>query len=322
MKKVLVTGGAGFIGQAVCKVLIKNGYEVTAFDIDNKTHKDFFENPNYLPKVNKIRGSILDAPMIDNIVRGHNFVIHLAAALGVQYTDNRPRECLNTNIMGTVNLLEACVKERVKKIILSSSSEIYGEPIKTPIEEDDKKNPMSVYAVTKLAGEEYLKAYFSFYKLDYGIVRFFNVYGPNQVAQFVIPKFINAFLNNEAPVIYGSGEQVRSYCYVDDVAYGVLKILENNSEYKIFNIGNDSEPISVKDLAFKIRAILKKENIEIKSVKIENSDRKAEREIYNRVPSIDRAKKILGYKYSVSLEEGIKKTAECGKLCSNWIREI
>lgn len=320
-RAVLVTGGAGFIGQAVCAALTGRGYTVTALDIDNITHKCFFDDPVVLPQVKKVRGSILDAPFIDSMMRGQDMVIHLAAALGVHYTDNRPRECLNTNIMGTVNILEACVKERVKKIVFSSSSEVYGEPERVPIVEDDRKNPMSVYAVTKLAAEEYLRAYNSYYKLDYGIIRFFNVYGLHQVAQFVLPKFVRAVQAGEAPVVYGDGSQVRAYCYVDDAAVGVVKVLESTAAEKVFNIGNDTEPVSVLELARRVAQVLGRPELAPRIVPFSESDRKPGREIYNRLPSLERAKQILGYAPTVSLDEGIRRVA-ASDISADWHRQV
>jgi len=232
----------------------------------------------------------------------------LAAALGVKRTEARRLECLYINVQGMVNVLEACVKNKIKKIVFSSSSEIYGNQNKMPILEESPVNPISNYATTKLIGEEYLRAYFEAYSLNYSIVRFFNVYGERQREHFVIPRFVNAVCNDEPPIIYGDGKQVRSFCYVSDAAKGIVNALfceEANGE--VFNIGNNSEPISVEILAQKIISLNGIDSLIPQFIALEDSDRSKEREVYDRVPSIEKAKKILGCKPSVGLEEGLLK---------------
>src|SRR3990172_8996844 len=181
-KKVLITGGAGFIGHTMAKYFASKGLEVKTFDL--------FQPPKTVGE--HIVGTIMFPDELYKAMKGCDYVVHLAAVLDV------------------------AVKAGIKKIVLSSSSEVYGEPAKTPISEDDKTFPKSVYAVSKLAGEEYVKAYHQTHGLDYSIVRFFNVYGPGQVAEFVLPKFIRAAMIGTPPIINGDGKQVRSFCYVDD----------------------------------------------------------------------------------------------------------
>src|SRR5713101_2181442 len=184
MPKVLVTGGAGFIGSEITKVCLTAGLDVRVFDLQ----------PARIPNASEVlTGSILDPYEISLAVRGCDYVIHAAAALGVQRTEFNRLECLYINIQGTVNVLEAAVKEKVKKILFTSSSEVYGNGDgTTAIHEESSLNPKSNYAVTKLTGEEYLQAYHQDYGLDYSIVRFFSIYGVNQIDQFVIPRFVKA----------------------------------------------------------------------------------------------------------------------------------
>ena len=158
--KILITGGGGFIGTAVKNILIDNGHYVRLLDINLKDHSS--EN-----RVENIQGSILDKYIVSEAVKGCDAVIHLAAMLGVKKTDTLPLQCLNINIEGSVNIFDACVKERVKRIVFSSSSEVYGESSSEYISEDNPIKPKSVYAVTKIAGEEYLKAYAKNYNLDF-----------------------------------------------------------------------------------------------------------------------------------------------------------
>jgi UDP-glucose 4-epimerase len=226
--------------------------------------------------------------------------------LGVQKTDNNRLETLYVNIQGTLNFIEACIKEGIKKIIFCSSSEVYGDQSILPIAEGNPLNPKSVYAVSKIVGEEYCRAYSEMYGIKYNIVRLFNVYGEYQREEFVLPKFIQRIVNDEPPVIYGDGEQVRSFCYVEDAARGLVDALFIDRESEVYNIGNDREPISIKDLAFKLIQLTGK-SIQPEFVDYKHSDRESSREIEKRIPAIEKAKQVLGYEPQYSLEEGLKR---------------
>ncbi len=313
-QKVLITGGGGFIGTSIAKNLVAKGLEVRLFDVD-------FSRGNY-PEVEKVTGSVLNVGALYNAARGCNYVVHLAAMLGVRRTEEKRIECLNINILGTINVLEACLKEKVEKILFSSSSEIYGEVSGPPVEEDSQKHPVSVYAITKLAGEEYLKAYQVRYGLKYSIVRFFNVYGPGQVAEFVMPRFIKRVLDNKPPVIYGEGSQIRAFCFVEDAVEGASRaLLAPEGDNQIFNIGNDKEPITMKDLAHKIIALSGKK-LEPEYVPMDESDRQSEREIKRRIPCIDKARDLLEYEPRFSLEQGIKKVMDSDSIVETWAENI
>jgi|TARA_B100001971_G_scaffold163256_1_gene153652 UDP-glucose 4-epimerase len=298
MACILVTGGAGFIGAAVANKLTSQGHKVKLLDlVVNKN------NP-----ADSYVGSILDPYFVSTVMRGCDYVIHLAAALGVNWTEARRLECLYINIQGMVNILESCVKENIKKIIFTSSSEIYGNQNNVPINEDAPVNPISNYAITKLVGEEYLRAYSESYPLKYSIVRLFNVYGEHQSNKFVMTKFLNSVCDDKQPVVYGDGKQVRSFCYVSDAAKGIITTLfSQDSAGEIFNIGNDAEPISIKGLTEKIVHLSGKKHISPEFVPMENSDRTKEREVYKRIPSIEKAKKVLKYQPEVGLDEGVKR---------------
>ena len=294
--KVLITGGAGFIGTAVARAAVRRGLEVRLFDIA----------PCTLDGVDAVRGSILDRHAIAEAAEGCHAVVHLAAMLGVRKTDLRRLECLNINIEGAVNVFEAAIRAGVERVVFASSSEVYGEPAEMPISEDTPLNPRSVYAVTKIAAEEYLRAYGLRHGLDYRIVRFFNVYGVGQVAEFVLPRFVKAALNGHPPTIYGTGEQIRCFCYVDDAAEGIcLALLNGEANGMALNIGNDEEPISMKDLAKKVLEIAGIRR-ELRYIELAESGRQDGREIYNRVPNLTRARSVLGYQPRVSLDEGIR----------------
>ena len=313
--KVLITGGGGFIGNAVKEILLKNGHHIKLLDINLREESDRSD-------VENIQGSILDKYIVSEAVKGCDAVIHLAAMLGVRKTDTLRLQCLNINIEGSVNIMEACVKERVNRIIFSSSSEVYGESNHEFISEDSPIQPKSVYAVTKIAAEEYLKAYAKNYDLDYSIVRFFNVYGCGQVAEFVLPRFVHMVQNNLSPVVYGLGDQIRSFCYMEDAAQGVYKALTNkNGINQVFNIGNNFEPISIKELA-KVVIDLSGRKLEPKFVDMHESDRETSREIYARKPDISKAQELLDFHPEFLLADGISKVMASGGSSETWYEPI
>ena len=184
MSKILITGGEGFLGKRTAEILSEMGNEVICFDITT-FKKDEDKNLPY----EKVLGSILNSYDLDRAMKGCEIVIHFAALVGVRVTEKKSLDCLHINIQGTSNVLDAAVKNKVKKIIFSSSSEVYGEQNKFPIFESANLTPKSNYGISKIVGEEYVKAYNKLYDIKFNICRFFNLYGPNQKEDFVIPKF-------------------------------------------------------------------------------------------------------------------------------------
>jgi UDP-glucose 4-epimerase len=317
-KRVLITGGGGFIGTHIAIDLAKKGFKIRLFDLDFNNFDVLCQKLGHNFEVQKIKGNVLDTITLTTAVNGCDYVVHAAAMLGVKNTEEKKLDCLNVNILGTINVLEACVKEKIKRIVFTSSSEVYGEPVEFPIKETNSTSPVSLYGVSKLAGEEYMKAYQKKHGLDFSIVRFFNVYGPGQVAEFVMPRFIKKVLNNESPVFYGAGSQVRTFCFVEDAAQGVSRVLtEENGRNQIFNIGNDEESISMKDLAEKVIKISGKD-LKPVFVDMEDSDREASREIHKRIPTIYQARQLLKYQPQFSLENGIKKVIESDCIFDTW----
>lgn len=311
--KVLITGGAGFIGSAIATELLANGIDVRLLDIRPSSN---------VPDTEFAQGSILDKYIVSEAVDGCDTVIHLAAMLGVRKTDQLPLQCLNINIEGSINVFDACVMHGVKKVIFSSSSEVYGEADSDFITEESPLKPKSVYAVSKIAAEQYLRGYARKYGFDSTVVRFFNVYGVGQVAEFVVPRFIKMAIENVAPTVYGTGDQVRSFCNTRDAARGVyLALTSGASSGEVFNIGNDSEPISIKELAQMVIDISGKD-FEIEYREMGHSDREGGREIYMRRPDISKAKRLLGYEPRVRLEDGIRELFEKGNIAETFFEPV
>ncbi len=301
MARILVTGGSGFIGKEIVYQLLNRGHEINILDL---YWKDELANVTYF------KGSVADKIIVSKAVAGCDYVVHLAAILGVANSTRNPLECLDVNINGTRNVLECSVIHKVKKVVFSSSSEVYGEPLSNPISEDTVRQPKSEYGVSKVVGEEYVKAFCKEHGLNYGMVRFFNVYGPEQLSRFVVPIFIDKALSNQPVKVYGEGNQVRSFCYVEDSARGLIEVLFNQeANQQVFNIGNSSNEISMLELAKLVLRIAGKSEEPV-CIPIEDSDRTREREIFRRIPDTSKAARVINFEAKIGLEEGIKRVID------------
>ena len=319
LKRVLVTGAAGCIGMAVCKELLRRNVQVVFFDLYEQINrvKEYVDSRNIF-----FFGSILDKSSLREAIRGCDAVIHLAAYLGVRRTELNRLRCLEINIEGTKNVLDAAIQSKMKKIVFASSSEVYGEPSQNPVTEETVTQGKTIYAISKLAGEELVKAYNAEHNsLNYTILRYFNTYGPFQIAQFVIPKFIHNVLKDKPPIIYGNGKQKRSYNFSEDTARGTVDALYTvATDNLVLNIGNSDELISLVDLAQKVIHISGKKDILSPKIlnNFQGTDRNRSREIFHRYCSTEKAKNIIGYESKVPLEVGIEKVISRGVLQPKW----
>ena len=316
-KKVLVTGGAGCIGYQVCRLLEKKKIKVLLFDLPEKIQKIGIKNTKYLSYFN---GSIMDKVSLEEAIKNCDAVVHLAAYLGVNRTEKNKTRCIEINIIGTKNVVDVVNNNRnIKKIIFASSSEVYGEPISNPVSEKDITQGKTVYAITKLAGEEIIKANYEYKKLKYVILRYFNTFGPYQVAQFVVPKFISLIRKNKRPTINGNGNQTRSYIYSKDTATATVDcLLSQKTNNKTINIGNSESKISIINLS-KMIANLMNKNFKSKfNLTFKKGDRKKSREIYNRICAVSLAKKLINFKPIYTMKQSILETIRENKNFENW----
>ncbi|MEK6801403.1 MAG: NAD-dependent epimerase/dehydratase family protein [Nitrospirota bacterium] len=315
---VLVTGGAGCIGIQVCRELDRRGIEVHLLDLGEQIARVRKALPE---KAKVFYGSILDISSIREAMDGCGAVIHLAALLGVRRTEVNRLRCLEINVDGTKRVLDCAIQHRIKRLVFASSSEVYGEPTENPITEDTITQGKTVYAVSKLAGEELCIGYAQRYpELEYVILRFFNAYGPYQAAQFVLPKFIQNAMTGKPIVINGSGDQIRSYCYTEDTARGVVEaLLRPEAGSQVINLGNSDRPISLKELADLVVRVSGNPSVEIKYAgDFQGTDRHASREIHRRYCSGEKAKQLLGFESRVSLEDGIRRIIEMNSIFDKW----
>ena len=228
-KNILVTGGLGFIGSHIANELL-NQNQVTIIDNLSTGKLSNIENINH-ENLTLIKENLNDVDL-DSALDGTDYVFHLAAMASVPLSVEKPVECNLINVNATVKLLNACVKNDVKKIVFSSSSAVYGENRNMPLKETELPMPSSPYAASKACCELYLKSFYESYGLNYTALRYFNVFGPNQDknSQYaaVIPNFISAILENEQPVIYGDGEQTRDFVFVKDIAKANINASESD----------------------------------------------------------------------------------------------
>ncbi|MBI4001239.1 MAG: NAD-dependent epimerase/dehydratase family protein, partial [Nitrospira defluvii] len=313
-----VTGGAGCIGIQVCRELDRRGIEVHLLDLGEQIARVRDALPS---RVKVFYGSILDVSSIREAMDGCGAVIHLAALLGVRRTEVNRLRCLEINVDGTKRVLDCAIQHRVKRLVFASSSEVYGEPIENPITEDTITQGKTVYAVSKLAGEELCIGYAQRYpEFEHVILRFFNAYGPYQAAQFVLPKFIQNAMTGKPIVINGSGDQIRSYCYTEDTARGVVEaLIRPEAGGQVINLGNSDRPTSLNELADLVVKASGNPAVEIKYAgDFQGTDRHASREIHRRYCSGEKAKRLLGFESRVSLEDGIRRIIEMNSIFDKW----
>ena len=305
-KKVfLVTGGTGFIGSNICKLLVKKNYSVKIFD--NNSRGSLSKIKNIKNKIKFIKGDIRNYKSVNKAIKNVDAVIHLAYINGTKNFYKIPVKILDIAVRGVLNVIDGCIENNVKELYLASSSEVYQTPIKIPTDESevlkipDIYNPRFSYGggkiLTELMGVHYGKKYFK--KLI--IFRPHNVYGADMGLDHVIPEFIKKFkkLSNKNFKIQGTGNEIRSFIYIEDFIQAFNLILNRGKHLNIYNIGT-SEKVKIKDLAYKLSKILKKKIILKKSSLTKGSTK-------IRVPDINKIKKI-GFKQKYNLEKGLRKT--------------
>ena len=312
--KYLITGGAGFIGSSLAENLVHGDNEI--YILDNLSTGSASNLSNIKESLSFFQGNILDHDLVNKLVSECDYVIHFAAALGVFNIINRPLESLQTNLKGTENVLESANKYR-RPILLASTSEIYGKNNKVPLSEDDDRvigHPLKSrwsYSEAKAIDESLAYFYYLNNELPIRIVRFFNTVGPRQVGNYgmVVPRFVTAALRNEPLQVYGSGEQIRCFCHVDDAVSAVLQIMESESAIgQVFNVGNDHQ-ISIINLANRIIEITSSKS-QIMMVPYSIAYPVGFEDIQRRVPDISKIKKSIGWAPQIGLDQIIKDIAK------------
>lgn len=306
--KILVIGGAGFIGSHVVDELTREDVkEIVIYDNFFRGTMDNLRNALRDPrvKVYEVGGDICQTDILDSAMEGVDYVIHLAALWLLQCYEY-PRAAFDVNIRGTFNVLEACIKHNVKKLIYSSSASVYGDALEIPMTERHPYNNKTFYGATKIAGEQMCRAFHHRYSLHYVALRYMNVYGPRQdykgVYIAVIMKILDRLDQGLPPIVYGDGSQSYDFVYVSDVARANICALKSTSNDKFYNIGMGIQT-SIKELCGIILKITGKDY----EIQFEPTGQTF---VTNRVGSTDKAKNDLGFEAKISLEQGLRSLIE------------
>lgn len=297
MSKILVTGGAGFIGSNIVRFLVDQGYRVSVLD---NFSSGYLSNLEPYTAVEIINGDIRDDDAVSRGVKGADAVIHLAASVGNKRSIDNPILDSEINVIGTLRILEACRKACVPKIVYSSSAGVFGELKKLPIAEDHPIDPNTPYGTSKLGGEKLCLSYAHLYKIEAICLRYFNVYGPNQRFDEygnVIPIFTFKMLRGESPAVFGDGEQTRDFVNVHDVAGANLKALKATGISGAFNIASGTS-VSINRLINLLKEI-SGFNLPI------NYDPPRSGDVKDSLADISAANKALGYEPSITIEKGL-----------------
>jgi UDP-glucose 4-epimerase len=308
--KYLITGGAGFIGSHLAEKLIERGDKVQI--LDNLS-------TGQLDNINKISGKldfkqedILNQSLVESLVSECDYVVHLAAALGVLNIVQSPLQSLKTNVQGTEFVLSAANKFG-KPVLIASTSEIYGKNEKVPLNEEDDRiigHPLKSrwsYSEAKAIDESLAYFYYLENRLPIRIVRLFNTVGPRQIGNYgmVVPRFVNAALKNEPLFVYGSGDQVRCFCHVTDAVKALLLVMDSDKAVgQVFNVGNNSQ-ISIMELAKKVIEITGSKS-SIEKIAYEKAYPEGFEDMQMRVPDISKIKQVLGWEPKINLDQIIK----------------
>lgn len=301
--RILVTGGAGFIGSHLVDRLMKKGYEIVVLDNFFSGNIENIKHHSESEMFHLVKGDVRSSDDVKEAMSDVEAIFHLAAIVSVPISIENPLLVNDVNVRGTLNLLDAGLKSDVKRFIYTSSCAVYGEVDRLPIDELCPTNPISPYAVSKLAAEYYCKVFFENYGLDTLCLRYFNVYGPRQVGNSyggVITKFINRLKHTKPPIIYGDGEQTRDFVYINDVVEAdILALNCRHCSGEAINVGT-AKPTTINELANLLIEIFGQAPVKPVYATAREGD------IQNSHADIRKAERKLGYKPKITLTEGIK----------------
>ena len=316
MAKVLITGGAGFIGSHLSEELLNRGEEVFVIDDLSTGSIENIEHLKNNPKFHYTIDTIKNEPLLAELVDRCDVVYHLAAAVGVKLIIESPVNTIETNIYGTELVLK-CANKKKKKVMVASTSEVYGKNNNVPFKEDydvvlgSTKNGRWSYACSKAIDEFLALAYWREKKLPVVVVRFFNTVGPRQTGRYgmVIPNFVKQALLGHPITVYGDGKQSRSFTYVGDVVKGISELMNNPKAVgEVFNIGHGKE-ITIYELAVLVKKITNSKS-EIVYIPYDKAYEEGFEDMQRRSPDISKINKLIGYKPTMDIKEILEKVVE------------
>jgi UDP-glucose 4-epimerase len=300
-QKVVVVGGAGFIGSHIVDLLVERNARVVVFDNLLRGKVKNLERARANGDVEIVEGDIRDSAALRNALAGAPLVFHLAA-LWLLECESEPRTALEVNVEGTFNVLEACVDAKVKKIVFSSSSSVYGDAVYLPTDEAHPFNHNFFYAAYKVAGEELLKAFHKKYGLEYVALRYLNAYGPRQDYRSayisVITNFINKAAAGESPIVHGDGSQTLDLVYVEDIARANLLAAASAVTNDVFNVASGQQT-SLRELATMVLELMGKQGL------APQYHPAASNLVQRRQGSVEKAERLLGFRTNISVREGL-----------------
>ncbi|WP_394739965.1 GDP-mannose 4,6-dehydratase [Natronococcus roseus] len=323
--RVLVTGGAGFIGGHLAESFAKAGHDVTVLDnLDPYYDTGIKERTIELGRAAAaegegvyalVEGDVRDATLVDELVGDADVVYHQAAQAGVRTSVDNPRKPNSINVDGTLNVLDAARETDLERVVLASSSSVYGKPESLPYDEDQSTRPVSPYGVSKLAAEQYARVYGEVYGLPTVSLRYFTVYGPRMRPNMAISNFVSRCLNGEPPVIYGDGAQTRDFTYIDDVVGVNRQLLDDDSaDGEVVNVGS-TDTVDVRTLAELVRDEIDP------SLGLEYGERRTGDAEHTHA-DVSKARELLGYEPSTSIREGVSQFIDWYRRNRDWYEPL
>ena len=316
-KNVVITGADGFIGSHLVEQLVLNGAKVRAFVYYNSFNTwGWLESldDEIINKIDIFSGDIRDSNGVKECLKDQEIVFHLAALIGIPFSYHSPNSYIDTNVKGTLNIIQAAKELNLERVMLTSTSEVYGSAQFTPITEDHPKQPQSPYSATKISADAIAESFYKTFGCPISIVRPFNTYGPRQSARAIIPTIITQLLDGNIEIKLGDLSSTRDFVYVRDTVEGFMKIASNDKTIgEDINIATQKE-ITIGDLAdYLIEAINPKAKIQIDTKRI----RPEKSEVNRLLGSTEKLFKLTGWKPSMPLEEGLKETIDWFSIKSN-----
>lgn len=318
-----MTGGAGFIGGHLAESFVEDGHDVVVlddldpyYDVGIKEHnievaREAASNDTSTGEYEFVEGDVRHEQLVDELIADAEYVFNQAAQAGVRTSVEDPRKPNSINVGGTVNVLESARRHEVERVVLASSSSVYGKPEYLPYDEEHPRRPVSPYGVSKVAGEEYARVFHEIHGLPVVSLRYFTVYGPRMRPNMAFTNFVSRCLHGEPPVVYGDGHQTRDFTYVEDVVDANRRLLHDDSaDGEVLNIGS-TDNISILELATTIRDAIDP------SLDIEFGERH-DSDAEHTHADVSKARDLIGYSPTRSIEEGTKQFIEWYRENEDW----